>query len=58
MVKESLDEANTKNLEKDNEIEKLEKTNDVLNDRNETTVDEVTRLEKQYEDLKNNSMNW
>ena len=39
-------------LEKDNDIEKLEKTNDVLKDRNEMTVDEVTKLEKQNKDLK------
>ena len=31
--RKQVDEANNKNLEKDNDIEKLEKTNDVLKDR-------------------------
>ena len=44
-------EANTKNVEKDNEIEKLEKTNDVLKDKKEMTMDEVTKLKEKNKDL-------
>ena len=51
ILKKQVDEANTKNLEKDNEIVKLEKTNDVLKDKKEMTMDEVTKLKEKNEDL-------